>query len=351
MSLARTLICTHGHDSGVRVVAIQAAIVVALLLLSGLFYNTPMQFSAPALLAVVAAPLSWLSGQRRLRQAGRPLGLAWLLALAWLLFALAQVAVGGGALLALILPVAMTTVLALLPSKGAAQASQWGYSGPALQGQAQLAGMRVEPSLNGESRAVPEQHHWDEHSTSPATDWAAVATTLQTRLRQQWKPLLAAAAVGIVGVTAIAFWPSAEPTPAVAEHPSDAAATTATAPAFKAQVTLPDSFQLALADDTLLISWPGDPAQQGELWSLLSARGDRSCAAADFNNGDSFRPVKVEVWPNDIYYAYFSPLDAADIVFDVAMRGSFTLCGYNFSLRGSMKPLQAHPAFALYTRK
>ncbi|QIZ76710.1 hypothetical protein [Ferrimonas lipolytica] len=350
MSLMRTLVCSRGHDSALRTVSIQIALLIVLLLVSGLFYNTGIAQVAVAIVTILLLPIAYLAGVRRLNQAKRPLMHAWLLVAAWTIVAVAQLLSSVYGWWSLIAPIAATAYFAWLPVVKKSGRSSLGYSGPANQQPHNRPG-RVEPSMHNQQANAAVSVDWDQLPAS-SFEFSKLVSSAVPILQRHWKWLAGGAVVTIM-IAMVSIWVKQVSTESL-ENPEPVAAVaepTTSAPEFEAKVVLPDSFQLLLQNDMLMISWPGDAAPKGELWSLLSAEGDRSCAAATFNNGDSFRPVKVDVWVDDIYFAYFSPLDTADIVFDVAMRGSFTLCGYDFSLQGSMKPLKANPAFALYTKK
>ncbi|TRX57470.1 hypothetical protein [Thalassomonas sp. M1454] len=112
---------------------------------------------------------------------------------------------------------------------------------------------------------------------------------------------------------------------------------------------MPDNFYLLLDEnDGLIIHWQSDSSATGEVWSLKSANGDLSCSDIEFNNGDKIRTVNVVVEGLGDFYANFSPLDTEEIVKSLAKRGNFSLCDYNFSLKGSQRALNSNPAYIDY---
>ena len=102
------------------------------------------------------------------------------------------------------------------------------------------------------------------------------------------------------------------------------------------KIDLPDNFSLLLNQyQGVIINWQSDITNLSQLWSLKSAQGDSSCQKITFNNGESYRTYAVLVETSSEYFATFSPLDTQKILQAIAFRGSFTLCGYTFSLKGS----------------
>ena len=113
------------------------------------------------------------------------------------------------------------------------------------------------------------------------------------------------------------------------------------------KINLPDDFSLLLSTfDGIVIHWQADESSKTTLWSQESAAGDKSCSVIKFNNGDEIRTLTVNVEQGSSYYASFSPLDSTTIVKSLALRGKFSLCGYNFSLKGSQAVLGKHPKYA-----
>lgn len=113
------------------------------------------------------------------------------------------------------------------------------------------------------------------------------------------------------------------------------------------QVTLPDDFSLFVSPfGGITVKWQGDTISEQYLWQQVSAQGDKSCKAIDFNNGDKIRTLSVKQENGSDYLANFSPLDTKEIIKNVAFRGSFSLCGYQFSLKGSQSILGKHDYYS-----
>lgn len=115
---------------------------------------------------------------------------------------------------------------------------------------------------------------------------------------------------------------------------------------------MPDNFSLYLSEyQGIIIHWQADQVVDGELWSLLSASGDKSCQNITFNKGSTIRPLAVSVENGSEYFASFSPLDSKELIQALAFRGKFSLCGYSFSLKGSQAVLGKHNQYAHFLDK
>ena len=115
---------------------------------------------------------------------------------------------------------------------------------------------------------------------------------------------------------------------------------------------MPDNFNLYLSEyQGIIIHWQADQVPDGELWSQLSAKGDKSCQSIKFNKGSALRPLTVLVESGSEYFASFSPLDSQELVQALAFRGKFSLCGYSFSLKGSQAVLGKHNQYAPFLDK
>lgn len=105
-------------------------------------------------------------------------------------------------------------------------------------------------------------------------------------------------------------------------------------------ITLPDNFSLMVSPyNGLIISWQADNAENKALWNIADVQGDDSCQSIIFNKGEAIRSLTVTVENSNLYSAHFSPLDTKALVKNIAFKGSFSLCGYDFSLKGSQAVL------------
>jgi len=112
-------------------------------------------------------------------------------------------------------------------------------------------------------------------------------------------------------------------------------------------LAMPDNFNLyQSAYQGIIIHWQADQVSNGELWSQLTASGDKSCQNLQFNKGAPLRPLTVLVENGSDYFASFSPLDSKELIKALAFRGKFSLCGYSFSLKGTQAVLGKHAQYA-----
>jgi Ca2+/Na+ antiporter len=117
-------------------------------------------------------------------------------------------------------------------------------------------------------------------------------------------------------------------------------------------LAMPDNFDLYLTPyQGILLHWQADNVANNELWSQLTAQGDESCQVIRFNKGNNFRPLTVDVENNSEYFASFSPLDTQALIKAIAFQSNFSLCGYNFSLKGSQAVLGKHNSYASFLEK
>ncbi|MCS6179427.1 hypothetical protein [Shewanella baltica] len=165
--------------------------------------------------------------------------------------------------------------------------------------------------------------------------------------RRYWRP--AGIGCGVVVLLALVWglWPSGD---AETGDGSDVVTVNAIAPYAGERVTLalPDGFSVALEDDILIMRWLGEKGKAQNLWSLATAKGDKTCSLLSFNNGTDYRPVTVDLKADSATEARFTPLDTQAIIVDLARRGSISLCGYKFSLKGSQAILEQNRTFGDY---
>jgi len=112
-------------------------------------------------------------------------------------------------------------------------------------------------------------------------------------------------------------------------------------------LTMPDNFSLYSSQyNGIIVHWQADKVETSQLWSQLSIKGDKSCKVIHFNKGDDIRTLSVFIENGIDYYANFSPLDSKKLIQSLAFRGSFSLCGYDFSLKGSQAALGKNQFYA-----
>ncbi|WP_063355106.1 hypothetical protein [Shewanella mangrovi] len=359
--LLRSLICLKGYDQGLRHLAISLAVYLLILLLWGITSSGGFA----AFVALLVLPILLASAWRRVRDAGRPPLMAAVALLPWLLILSAVLTMSTGPVLycALILALVLHLGFAFLPNvaaKGARVQRHYvqGYSGPVDLSVAK-AMPRVEPTIGAASVTHDEplnisttgvsEPQLDAHIavTSNDTGFAELQQNVRALLAwlahyRQWVLVAAVLLVILIGVSS--WWVARDAEPEampVASQPvvQDTSAS-------REIVKMPDHFSLILEGDKLIMQWLGDTMTPGNMWDLASASGDKRCAVIAFNDGSEYRPMQVNIVANGAVEAVFSPLDTQAIVNDVAMRGSFKLCGYDFGLKGSQAALQANDSFS-----
>jgi hypothetical protein len=113
------------------------------------------------------------------------------------------------------------------------------------------------------------------------------------------------------------------------------------------KVSMPDNFDLMTSENEgVILSWQAELVNDKEIWSLASAKGDKSCQSINFTKGDTIRPYSVSVENGSQYFASFSPLDTKILLKNIAFKGKFTLCGFTFSLKGSQATLGKNSYYA-----
>lgn len=351
-----TLFCLRGYDNAARFLAIQIALLFSALIFIGLFLSLPMASSYVALvLAWLALPLSWMTAKRRGAEAKTSGLLVMLPPLALALFiALIPYLNAVGFWLGFVLVVATSAALAIKPAKANTKAvSLYGYRGPLghLLSAKSYHGSRVEPSLVGGEAPASEPEPTEEVDAEPAIP----ATQLYLQGIKAFagqcvgKLRIAAGAVTLVLVVlpwvSTIDWSGMMSQPDVVEKAEKPVEPVVEKPRAEAILEMPDQYWLWLDDGLLSVRWQGDEAPVGELWNYATAKGDADCAELVFNDDSAFRPFRVDVEADSYYLAQFSPLDTETIIRQIARRGSFELCGYDFSLKGSTKALKSHSHF------
>ena len=363
----KSFLCLAGLDNSKRFASISGLTYFALLLSVALVGPT----AALYFVALLLAPVLALTTLRRLRDSGKGPQLLALTLLPFLLVLVTLVHIHSVMLLLTFVLVAALAVgyLAILPAVTSVNYVQ-GYSGPVDMRSVQPATakanhrVRVEPTLGGEDVAAnlsdnPEPIHRSEQSEQTrdtSIDQRRVrdrnafdASQLQKVLLTNKKPLFITAASLVVVMLVTSIWsliPESTPDDESAEQIQ-------TEPATKPQATrvltaMPDGFSLVLEDEVLIMRWLGETGAAEQLWSLATAKGDKTCSGLRFNNGTEYRPMVVDLLPDSATEARFSPLDTEAIIIDMARRGNVSVCGYNFSLKGSQAALGKVAEFRRY---
>lgn len=100
----------------------------------------------------------------------------------------------------------------------------------------------------------------------------------------------------------------------------------------------------------LVIHWPSYDENNPQLWSIASGKGEQSCEEIVFNDRQKVRTILVSIEGDGDYYASFSPLDTEKLVTGIADKSKFTLCGYDFSLKGTRSAISQSDIYSEFLR-
>lgn len=113
------------------------------------------------------------------------------------------------------------------------------------------------------------------------------------------------------------------------------------------KVAFHDNFSLMTnAYKGVVINWQGEHSEKNTLWDIRRTTGNKACEYMQLNSKDRYRTISVINDDVKGYLAYFSPLDSESIIKSLARKNSFTLCGYEFSLKGSQTLLGKHTYYS-----
>ncbi|TKB50536.1 hypothetical protein FCL40_05140 [Ferrimonas sediminicola] len=355
----KTLFCVKGQDSPLRFAAIQGMALLGCAAIISLFLGVPLVARYLALsLAIGLYPVLRASSERRAHECGT---VGWPVALplaATLVFIAAiPYLTSGMAMLLLVVWAGAVAQLALRPTNRLLDTVQVnGYRGPMVQSVASVVNRnRVEPSLAGSSVAAPESPVLAEESQDLPAGTVLYLQLWRHSLNLSALPATAKGALGLVLMSALAAplvpgmlaqMAAAEPEATPVEQSSEPVV--AERPRAEAELKMPDSYWLWMTKGALTVRWQGDETAAGPLWDYATAEGDSSCAELVFNDDSAYRPYRVEVEADSFFMASFSPMDTEIIIKQLARRGSFSLCGYDFSLKGSTKALKSQSYFEWY---
>lgn len=252
----------------------------------------------------------------------------------------------------ILLPLALASLLLTYPSKAKNVRRKYilGYAGPIdlsiyQEKQQQINQTRVEPNIGGvnqpliaEAELSTNHYQQQTHHSKSTSDSIDLGELIRAKLlgKNSKYTLITLAAIVVLGIIITSLLSSEREQPQSkplmpSEQPNQNTALARLSP-----LALPDDFTLSLSEyDGIFISWQADITEQTTIWELKTGLGDKSCRSLTFNNKEAFRPLQVMVENQDTYIAYFSPLDSPDILNNIVYRGNFTLCGYEFSLKGT----------------
>lgn len=380
MQFLKSLFCILGFDNRARFFAICVAVYAVFIMLASTFAN---QLFVSLILLVLFTSVIALASLRRLHDA--KLNKNWLFAPS-LTFALVALTIifteQYSSYSLLIIPALCTAVLLTYPS---AEPRNFilGYYGPVNMQEYQQevhlgkeAKFRVEPTLvganhintealannegNSEEQSAFQMHaaqrgNYSDKVTSnkqPLDIGEMIRIKLLTNSKARW---LSAAFVVLTLIGLITYWLvtyiNSTKTVLDEAHPSEQMGTTELKFIRKQPLAMPDNYTLYLSvHQGITINWQADEVSNSLLWSQETAQGDDSCKAISFNKGEPIRTLLVHVenttGTNTDYFASFSPLDSKNLIQALAFRGNFTLCGYEFSLKGSQAALATNEQYA-----
>lgn len=347
-----SLVCWKGFDNRKRYSVIVLLSHIAFLLLASIFIqHNGMQL----LFALISATTIFCTAKRRIADANQDKRWILLPSISFLLATLLVIGMNSSASFWLLVLSLVTSAVLLKFPETNNHSYMYGYNGPVdltppLNPQ-QTKRQRVEPSLHASSQVqevlvveAPERHQrtFQTHSNN-TVDVTALFSLLHTRIRKTDKRItfsIVTVALFIVAWLIAISGNTAEEIETSVQETKETKVSKPDHRQLNNVIVMPDDFELATnAYSGLAINWQADEVPNGIHWSLTTALGDKSCQTISFNNGTSFRVLEVTVKHAENYMASFSPIDSADITKNLANRSRFTLCGYEFSLKGSQAVL------------
>lgn len=358
MQFIKSLFCWHGFDNRPRFILINISCFIAFIL----FNQSLSDFRLSAIFSLLLCCAICLAATRR-RLNDAQLNKNWTLAPAgsFVVVGLMIIFIGHSiSYYLLLIPLLLAMTLLTYPSKGQKRFIL-GYNGPvSLAGFQQVKkantrnSQRVEPTINtinvnqpdaiehdhsspanNAHSTVTDAYHANNHSQGPADIGETIRLMLLGPNNVRFA-IMGASILILVVLLLTLISSSPEPSEQPLTQTSKPEAATSK---FQHQLALPDNFSLMFSsDNALVIHWQANVEDNREVWALASAKGDKNCENITFNKADTIRTYRVNVLDNS-YYAYFSPLDTKALIKNIAFKNDFSLCGYNFSLKGSQATL------------
>ena len=361
MLLLKSLFCLTGSDNRRRFITIQLICCILFTIVNSvLSFSSLLSFLA--LLFFVA--LCTFSTKRRLNDAN--LNMNWLLAPAGSFFIAGSIIIISGysaSYWLLFFPLVISTLLITYKSKK--NNHILGYCGSVdLSGYIRKENhdheKRIEPTFNSNgveysqsSTYQDENNSFVRHSEISKDSDIDIGEAIRLRLFNNKNAAITITILTLLVIMAMILTSmiSSSDTDENSIKPNTEKDTTSkSTPALLHEITLPDDFTLFVSSfDGITIKWESDTTNTDILWEQQTAQGDKSCMAITYNNGESIRTLKVIKENNGNYLAKFSPLDTKILIKNIAIRNSFTLCGYEFSLKGSQSVLGKHSYYSKFT--
>jgi hypothetical protein len=372
----KSIFCLHGLDNRTRFFAICSAVYVLFIMLTSAF--TGKVFISLSLL-LIFTPILTFTSLRRLKDA--KLNKNWLFVPNVIFFITALIIIfseQNSSYYLLGISALCLAVLLTYPSvnnKNSSPANYvLGYFGPVdmteyqqVTPQGKLSKFRIEPTLvgnnatnfNNDEQTVLQSHistaHYDK-SEQHIDLGEMIRLKLLSNRKAQFAVAIALS-ITLIGVSAYSLiqYLSNNEQVEIAQEPDKIIKSNQSIIERKYPLSMPDNFSLFLSQHQgIIINWQADEVNTPLLWSLSSAQGDESCQQISFNKGSPIRTLMVQVENSTTvasgaynnYFASFSPLDSKALIQALAVRGSFSLCGYDFSLKGSQAALGKNKHYA-----
>ncbi len=364
MPFIQSLFCLQGADNRARfysIILVNALTFLLLNLLVGsLFFSL--------VLLIITTVISALSTRRRLKDAQ--------LKKAWLILSSGSYFFSGLFIVfvesnysnwLILIPLFISALLLTYPSQKKLNYIL-GYAGPIDLSSYEKSNnsnlhQRIEPTLLGDNNLAIETELSQRKTTSsqiikqPVTQQIISDTTndigelLRKKLLQHSKIITIAIGLLFTIIILLVFIDTKESTPIAIEAKQTKNSSNATKSTTKlarlSPLAMPDNFTLYLTQyNGVILHWQATENELKQLWSQATAKGEESCKTITFNNKEQYRTLEVIVEDQQNHFASFSPLDTANLLKAMALRGSFTLCGFKFSLKGSQAILGKHSHYA-----
>lgn len=364
MPFIQSLFCLQGADNRARFYSIILACSASFLLLNLLIENLFVSL----LLLIITTIIGALTTQRRLKDAQLKKAWLFLSSGSYLLSGLIIIFVDNNYINWLILlPLLISALLLTYPSKKK-QNYILGYTGPIdlssyektnninLQQRIEptlLGGnnLAVETALSSHQNTLNHSTHQQENKTVAPNTTDDIGILLRKKLLQHSKIIAITLGLLFTVIILLAFIDTKENTAITTEAEQTKASSNLAQSMTQLErlfpLAMPDNFTLYLTQyNGVIIQWQATETTLKQLWSQTTAEGEDSCKTITFNNKEKYRTLEVIVEEQQNHYASFSPLDTANLLKAMALRGSFTLCGFKFSLKGSQAALgkQSHYA-------
>lgn len=389
MQFIKSLFCLQGLDNRTRFIAICSAVyIIFIMIISTFTGNASISLTILAFLT----PILTFTSLRRLKDA--ELNKKWLF-VPTILFVLTALIIiftePNSRYYLLSIPALCLAVLLTYPSVSKKNSMPLnyilGYYGPVdmteyeqITYQGKQAKYRIEPTLVGDnsvnlnsenvniqSLSRDEQTVWQSHELASSNEQSEqkidLGEIIRLKLVSNKKAQLAIAIILTITLVSICaswlmgyFSNNEQVQTKTTQKSNKLIESTQNIIERKHSLTMPDNFSLFLSQHQgVIINWQADEVSIPLLWSQYSAQGDESCQQISFNKGDPIRTLRVKVESSTLnnnngvynnYFASFSPLDSKALIQALAFRGSFSLCGYNFSLKGSQAALGKNKQYA-----